>query len=434
MFVQLFGRYLVKENAISSEAYEKIVEKMASVRAKLGVIAIAEGMITKEQAEEINKLQTQRDERFGSIAVSEGFLTEEQLETVLNKQGSPYIKFIQLLSEDAGLDIAKADEYLKAFQKEQGFDDSEIESLKNDDIDALVPIFAYSSKPYVTNIAALALRMITRFVSTDFYIGKLEHIQQFQYRNFAGQKLHGDDDVCIGFGTKNDNTAFIDIAAGYSKSKIEKFGVEVYDAVGEFVNCISGLFATYASKKNETFEIMPQFAYENQMAKGNAYVLPIYIENNEVYLYIAVDNEVEIGSMPVLHKMRAKEGSTASENSKGTVVIVDDSGMSRKILRDILEEEGYTVVAEATDGLEGVLAYKQYMPDIITLDITMPNLDGTGALKQIKEYDDDAKVIMITAAGQQNKVIEALKIGAEKFVTKPYDKEDIIKSINEMME
>ena len=74
------------------------------------------------------------------------------------------------------------------------------------------------------------------------------------------------------------------------------------------------------------------------------------------------------------------------------------------------------------------------MPDIITLDITMPNLDGTGALKQIKEYDDDAKVIMITAAGQQNKVIEALKIGAEKFVTKPYDKEDIIKSINEMME
>ena len=138
--------------------------------------------------------------------------------------------------------------------------------------------------------------------------------------------------------------------------------------------------------------------------------------------------------MPVLHKMRAKEGSVASENSKGTVVIVDDSGMSRKILRDILEEEGYTVVAEATDGLEGVLAYKQYMPDIITLDITMPNLDGTGALKQIKEYDDDAKVIMITAAGQQNKVIEALKIGAEKFVTKPYDKEDIIKSINEMME
>ncbi|MBQ4282826.1 MAG: response regulator [Lachnospira sp.] len=130
--------------------------------------------------------------------------------------------------------------------------------------------------------------------------------------------------------------------------------------------------------------------------------------------------------------MAIKQG-VEKEDSKGRIVIVDDSGMSRKMLRNILEEAGYSVVGEAADGMEGVLAYKQYSPDVITLDITMPNMSGTEALKEIKDYDSDAKAIMITAAGQQNKVIEALKLGAQKFITKPFDKEEIIKNIDELM-
>ncbi len=103
---------------------------------------------------------------------------------------------------------------------------------------------------------------------------------------------------------------------------------------------------------------------------------------------------------------------------KTTVLIVDDSGMSRMMLRDILEEAGYCIVAEASDGFEGELAYKQYEPDIVTLDITMPNMDGIECLERIMDYNPDAKVIMITAAGQQNKVIKALKIGAKKVCYK----------------
>jgi len=69
--------------------------------------------------------------------------------------------------------------------------------------------------------------------------------------------------------------------------------------------------------------------------------------------------------------------------------------MSRKMLRNILEEAGFAVVGEASDGIEGVLAYKQFSPDVITLDITMPNMDGTEALKQIKDYDEDEKGIVL---------------------------------------
>ena len=186
------------------------------------------------------------------------------------------------------------------------------------------------------------------------------------------------------------------------------------------------------SAENIEVEILPQFSYENQIAKGSAYVLPIYINGKEVSLYIAVDSDVSIGQMPVTRKMAVKEGSVDETGEKTTVLIVDDSGMSRMMLRDILEEAGYCIVAEASDGFEGELAYKQYEPDIVTLDITMPNMDGTEALKQIKDYDEDAKAVMITAAGQQNKVIEALKIGAEKFITKPFDKEEVVKAVTEL--
>ena len=314
------------------------------------------------------------------------------------------------------------------------FTDEDMDGLKNDDLEQIVPIFAFSSKSYVTDICRLALANIERFVTSDFYIDRIKHISQLEYRCLAGQKLEGDLDIIVGFASVGEQTAIVDIANGFSHSNISNLGIEVYDAIGEFTNCISGLFATALSKKGSMLEITPQFAYENQFAKGDAYVLPIHIHDSEVLLFISASDETKAGDMPVVRKIMAKAGGEVTLDSKGTVVIVDDSGMSRKILRDILEEAGYAVLAEATDGLEGVLAYKTYYPDIITLDITMPNMDGTEALKEIKAYDSNAKVIMITAAGQQHKVIEALKLGAKRFITKPFDKEEILKNIEEVLE
>lgn len=114
------------------------------------------------------------------------------------------------------------------------------------------------------------------------------------------------------------------------------------------------------------------------------------------------------------------------------ILIVDDSRTSRKILRTLLEEAGHEIVAEAENGQDGVDKYKELKPDVTTLDITMPVMDGLEALKLIKEFDKSAKVIMVTAAGQQNKMVEAIKVGASEFVTKPFEKENILKLIDKM--
>ena len=113
-----------------------------------------------------------------------------------------------------------------------------------------------------------------------------------------------------------------------------------------------------------------------------------------------------------------------------SVLIVDDSRVSRRILRNMLEVVGFEVAGEAINGKEGLEQYKKLSPDVVTMDITMPEMNGIDALKLIREYDPEAKIIIITAAGQDEKRDEAIRSGATAFVTKPYDNQKIIDAIN----
>lgn len=116
------------------------------------------------------------------------------------------------------------------------------------------------------------------------------------------------------------------------------------------------------------------------------------------------------------------------------VLIVDDSKTSRKFLKDMLLEAQHEIVAEAVNGLDGVEKYKELKPDVVTMDITMPILDGIGAVKEIVAYDPNAKVIMVTAAGQKTNMVEALKSGASDFIQKPFDSNVIMNTIEKVME
>lgn len=428
MFSQFMGNYLADNGVITEEIKQVILKEHASARVKLGTIAIAEKMLTEKQTEEINHLQVQMDMRFGDIAVDKGYLTPEQVGLLLEKQGNGYMKFVQLVNEKTGISIPEIEEYVENFRRERGFTEAELTALKKDDIDSIVPVFAFSPKPYVTDLVGLVLRNITRFVSTDFYIDRIRRVDEFDYKFFSGQKVVGDHTIYLGFGADDNEEGICLLASKFSHEDLTETGDDVADAVGEFANINNGLLASELSEKGVDIDMEPPFTYMNQTAEGSAYVVNIYIEGKKVVLYLAVDSPVSLGKLRYIYKAKKAEGNEVHADSKGSVIIVDDSRMIRKMLRGILEEAGYTIVAEAENGLEAVTAYKQYRPDIITLDITMPQMDGVEALKEIMKFDPDAYAIMITAAGQQQKVITALKTGAAKFVMKPFMKEEVLTS------
>lgn len=433
MFSQLFGKYLVDKEIITNEEYHAAIQKQLSVRVKLGTIAIAEGLLTEQQVEDINKLQMQFDKRFGDIAEEKGLLNATQIEALLQKQGNPYMQFIQSLTECTQLSASVLDKTLSAFQKEKGFSNEDMAALKADDFDALIPIFACCAKQNVTELAGLVIRNINRFITRDFYVEKIKHVHSFDYGYLAGQKVSGKDSHYLALAEESDNGAFTLIAGNFSSEEHKTADGDTFDAVCEFININNGLFASELSENEIDCELEPVFAYKNQTVQGDFYILPIYVEDRKVNLMISVENETVMGETPFTYTTEANQVQGANPDSKGSVLVVDDSKMSRKILINILEENGYSVVAEATNGEEAVELYQKHGADLVTLDITMPKMDGIEALKKLLEINPSVKAIMITAAGQQSKLLEALKCGAKKFITKPFEKEEVLNSVKDVI-
>lgn len=114
------------------------------------------------------------------------------------------------------------------------------------------------------------------------------------------------------------------------------------------------------------------------------------------------------------------------------VLVVDDAAFMRIKLKDILEKNNYEVVGEAENGIEAIEKYKEVSPDIVTMDITMPEMDGVEALKEIKAFDPNAKILMCSAMGQQSMVMDAIRAGAVDFIVKPFDTERVIHALDKV--
>ncbi len=113
----------------------------------------------------------------------------------------------------------------------------------------------------------------------------------------------------------------------------------------------------------------------------------------------------------------------------GRILIVDDALFMRGVLKDMLVQRGYDVVGEAANGVEAIEKYRELRPDLVTLDITMPDMTGLAALKAIKDIDSDAKVIMCSAMGQNAMVMEALRNGALDFIIKPFKVSTVMEAL-----
>jgi two-component system chemotaxis response regulator CheY len=111
------------------------------------------------------------------------------------------------------------------------------------------------------------------------------------------------------------------------------------------------------------------------------------------------------------------------------VLVVDDAAFMRKMVTDALSGGGHEIVGEAGNGVEAVTRYQELRPDVMTLDITMPEKDGLAALQEIIAVDPGAKVIMCSALGQESKVLESIKLGAKDFVVKPFQADRVLSAV-----
>jgi two-component system, chemotaxis family, chemotaxis protein CheY len=111
------------------------------------------------------------------------------------------------------------------------------------------------------------------------------------------------------------------------------------------------------------------------------------------------------------------------------VLVVDDAAFMRKLVSDVLTKGGHEVVGEAGNGVEAITRFQELKPEVMTLDITMPEKDGLSALKDIMELEPSARVVMCSALGQESKVLESIKLGAKDFVVKPFQPDRVLEAV-----
>lgn len=115
------------------------------------------------------------------------------------------------------------------------------------------------------------------------------------------------------------------------------------------------------------------------------------------------------------------------------ILICDDAAFMRMMIKDILTKNGYNIAGEAENGVKAVEKYKEVNPDLVLMDITMPEMDGIQALKEIKKIDSNALVIMCSAMGQQAMVIESIQSGAKDFIVKPFQADRVIEAVRKVV-
>lgn len=115
------------------------------------------------------------------------------------------------------------------------------------------------------------------------------------------------------------------------------------------------------------------------------------------------------------------------------ILVVDDAAFMRMMLKDILTKGGYQIIGEAANGIEAVAQYRLLKPDVVTMDITMPEMEGIEALKLIKQLNPKAKVVMCSAIGQQLMVVQSIQAGAKDFIVKPFQGDRVLEAIKKAL-
>lgn len=287
MVEYILGNYLVETGKISAAQLQTVLHKQDSVRVKLGLIAVSEGFMTTEQAEEVNEIQAIRDKRFGDIAVEKGYLTDEQVGKLLKEQGNTYLMFIQTLVDEHLLQMAEVDGILEEFRKKNDFTNTELEDIKRDDVDRIVPLYLPEEAQQYSELVGVAVRTLIRLIDRRIYVGTATISTSLEGKAMVSQQLEGEGGFvdCLA----EDTGALLKAGSIFGQEDFMELDEDVLDAAGELLNCINGLYASNRSHEGQILELLPPSYMPEGTKQSKDFVcnVPIYINGKKLYFIVA---------------------------------------------------------------------------------------------------------------------------------------------------
>lgn len=294
MVSSIVGNYLIEKGLITTEQFRDLLVEQRKVRVKLGLIAVAEGLMTQEEADNVNRLQAVMDKRFGDIAVEKGYLKEGQVESLLKKQGNAYLAFAQVLENQQLMSVEQLEQYLIDFQCEMQFTPSDMEAIKSDDVDRILPLYLPVGSEKYAEIAGTAVRALLRLVDSEIYPEKAYITSGLKADNGALQYVEGKNDFNCGMAGEGD--ALLYTASVFGQESFEAVDEDALDAVGELLNCMNGLYVSAKSREGISLELMPpEFSAKiTELVCEEMLVLPLRVQEKTVNFLIAIAHKIEM--------------------------------------------------------------------------------------------------------------------------------------------
>lgn len=283
----ILGNYLVEVGKISKAQLQDVLQKRDSVRARLGLIAVSEGFMTREEAEEINRLQSVMDQRFGDIAVGKGYLTPEQVAMLLKKQGSAYLTFVQTLVEQKLVAVEEWEWLLEEFKRENGYGSRELEDLKSDDADRILPLLLPEEAQKYRKLIGIVIRTMIRLIDRHVYVGRAAMVEDlFPTDGLVKQRLTGESGMMSCLAERDGG--LLQVCSVFGREDFSRLDVDALDAAGELLNCISGLYASNVSRKGCQMELAPPEyqAGTGGVRRGSICRIPVFIGNKGFYFAV----------------------------------------------------------------------------------------------------------------------------------------------------
>ena len=423
MFDQFFGKYLLEKKCVSLSLLQNLLKRLDQARIRLGVLAIHERLMNAEQVEYILKLQQKEDLCFGELAIREGLLKESDLKDLLEIQKQACFSLGQLLVDDGILTFDQLEKLFHDYRRDSGLTRDEIRALSRNDLNGVLSSFFQihgDSFDMYREYVRLFLKSVVRFVSPNIRFGKMETVADLPYENILSQKIGGPFGN-VAFGLCGSAPDLVEFARLFSPIASLELDDMAKDAIGEFLNIQNGLYLSQLSEKGLELQIAPPEYARGGVLKGHvALRTPLSLPIGNYDIAIAVSPCFEERACP-------------SGRRKARIVVADDSAVSRCLLKNILTDAGYEIAGEAADGKTAIAQYLEHRPDLITMDLTMPRMDGIEAMKAIRRSDPDARVVIITALGQKSTMLESLRNGATDYIVKPIDARRFLNAISDIL-
>lgn len=275
MLNRLFGNYLVDKKCITQEQLEQLLPVPQNVTAKIETIILVRKILLPTQVQTMLESMGNSDD-FGEMIVKEGLISDDRLEQLTSFQTNSFMKFMQLLVNEDYIRLEQLNQIISSFETEYEYTDAQMNSLMLNDLEEIIRIFVPLKNRHLHELTVTLIQTLKRLIDKEVYLDKAYTSNAVQLDSYASQAVSGDINFKLYISGSGEQ--LLGIANYFTGDKYETVNEDALDNVGEFINCVNGLFATNLSYGGVVVDMSsPDYSIEGLYLKDNPlFVIPIH--------------------------------------------------------------------------------------------------------------------------------------------------------------